>query len=180
MANVLPSDRAMSSSDESNEFERLLEFLKRNRGFDFTGFEAVWSRNGGAVFYIHGAELRSREIASGRTSTVYRGERLHLLTASPDGKWLAVGSGANIVLVPVAGGESRTVAFEGLSELEWGGALIAGKGADLWRIPNTGGAPEKLDSPGNRSAGFSLQPDGERIALTAGALKSEVWAMKLP
>jgi two-component system, chemotaxis family, CheB/CheR fusion protein len=29
----------MPSSDESNEFEQLLEFLKRNRGFDFTGYK---------------------------------------------------------------------------------------------------------------------------------------------
>src|SRR4051794_5230899 len=39
MANVLPSDRAMPSSDESQAFEQLLEFLKRNRGFDFTGYK---------------------------------------------------------------------------------------------------------------------------------------------
>jgi hypothetical protein len=40
-----------------------------------------------------------------------------------------------------------------------------------------GSAPRKLASPGNREGGFSLHPDGERIALTAGKTKSEVWVM---
>src|SRR5205807_3392330 len=74
---------------------------------------------------------------------------------------------------------SRSTAFEGLAGLEWGRELIAGSAAGLWRIPTDGDAPEKLPSPGNRSGAFSLHPDGVRIALTAGDLKSEVWVMRL-
>ncbi|HTM49331.1 MAG TPA: hypothetical protein VL285_11635 [Bryobacteraceae bacterium] len=148
-------------------------------GGPFTGFEAVFSGNGRIVYYIHGAELRSREIASGRAATVYRGEQLRHLTASPDGKWLALGSGAGITLVRTETGEPHQVAFEGLTELEWGADLVAGKGAELWRIPVAGGAPNRLHSPGNRIGGFSLQPAGARMALTAGGLKSEIWSLPL-
>ena len=153
--------------------------LVSESGAPFAGFEAVWPNGGGVVYYVRGGEVRSREIASGRETTVYRGEQVRHLAASPDGKLLAVGSGGRIVFVPAAGGEPRSIAFEGLTELEWGRTLIAGKGAELWRIPIDGDAPEKLDSPGNRNGGFSLHPDGERLALTAGDQKSEVWALPL-
>ena len=148
-------------------------------GAPFTGFEGMWSDKGGVVFYIRNSELRSREIASGREVTLYRGEQLGHLAVSRDGKWLALGAGETIVVMPAAGGEPRSIAFKGLTELEWGRALIAGKGAELWRIPTAGGDLVKLESPNNRSGAFSLHPDGERIALTAGDLKSEVWAASL-
>jgi TolB protein len=104
-------------------------------GAPFTGFEAVWSKDGAAIFYIQGGELRSRKIASGGAATLYRGDRLGHLAASPDGKWLAIGAADSIVLIPSAGGEPRSIAFEGLTDLEWGRTLIAGRGAELWRIP---------------------------------------------
>ena len=148
-------------------------------GAPFAGFEGVWSPDGASIFYIHGSELRSREIASGREMALYRGGPLGHPTVSPDGKWLAIGSGASVLLIPAAGGEPRTVSFEGLTALEWGRALIAGRGAELWRIPIDGGTPVKLNSPGNRSGGFSLHPDGARIALTTDDVKAEVWAVPL-
>jgi Tol biopolymer transport system component len=156
-----------------------LKPLIAERGAPFAGFEGIWSRQGASIFYIREGELRSREIASGREGTLYRGARLSHLTESPDGKWLAVGSGDTIVRIPAVGGELRQVGFEGLTALEWGRSLVAGRVAELWRIPLDGGAPEKLDSPGNRRGTFSLHPDGERIALTAGEIKSEVWAVPL-
>src|SRR5262249_55357266 len=143
--------------------------LVTEAGAPFQGFEGVWSKNGTAVYYIHDGELRFRELASARETTVYRGEQLHHLAVSPDGAWLAVGSRDGISLVRLAGGEPRRIAFSGLTDLEWGRALVAGKGAELWRIPLNGGAPEKLESPGNRHGSFSLHPDGQGIALTAGS-----------
>ncbi|MBI3696855.1 MAG: PD40 domain-containing protein [Acidobacteria bacterium] len=155
--------------------------LVSESGASFRGFDGVWSRDGRSVFYIHGdREVRSRAVGAGRESTIYRGARLRHLAASPDGKWLAAGIGDNsIALVPTAGGEPRMLPFHGLTELEWGRELVAGKGAELWRIPLGGEDPVKIESPGNRDAGFSLHPDGERIAVTAGNAKSEVWVLPL-
>jgi hypothetical protein len=79
----------------------------------------------------------------------------------------------------VGGGNPRSIPLEGLTALEWGRALVAGRGAELWRIPIDGGEPVKLNSPGNRTGVFSLHPDGARVALTSDDVKSEVWAVRV-
>ncbi|MBI1789820.1 MAG: PD40 domain-containing protein [Acidobacteria bacterium] len=147
----------------------------------FRGFEGVWSSDGLHVLYLyHEQELRSRLVNGGSESALYRGPRLHGLAVSPDGKWLALGAGGkSIALIPAAGGEARFLPFDGLTELEWGRDLIAGRGTELWRIPLDGAVPVKLAAPGNRQAGFSLRPDGDSIILTAGNAKSEVWMVAL-
>ncbi|MBI3472342.1 MAG: PD40 domain-containing protein [Candidatus Solibacter usitatus] len=147
----------------------------------FRGFEGAWSSDGQRVLYLyHEQELRSRLVSGGSEATLYRGPRLHGLAVSPDGRWVAVGAGGkSIALIPAAAGEARLLPFDGLTELEWGRDLMAGRGAELWRIPLDGAAPLKLAGPGNRQAGFSLCPDGESIVLTAGNAKSEVWAVAL-
>jgi Tol biopolymer transport system component len=150
-------------------------------GAPFRGFDAVWSRDGKSVLYLHpSGELRKRETETGHESTLYRGAGLSHIAASPDGKWLAVGEGGKaLVVIPAAGGEAKTLPFEGLTDIEWGHELVGGKGPELWRIPLDGGLPVRLDSPGNRDSGFSLHPDGERLALTAGDSKSEIWVLPL-
>ncbi len=150
-------------------------------GAPYQGFEAVWPAGGGAVLYLHGeTELRRREVPSGRESVVYRGEGLGRLAASADGTLAAIGAGGKkILLISLETGETRAVAFEGLTELEWGRDLVAARGPELWRIPLDGGPPLKIDSPGNREPGFSLHPDGKQAALTAGSLRSEVWVLPL-
>ncbi len=150
-------------------------------GAGFRGFEGLWAVDGRSVFYLHGAgELRSREMDTGRESTLFRGARLRHLASSPDGRLLAVGEGeAGIVIIPAAGGPPRRLQFAGLTELEWGRELVAARGAELWRVPLDEGAPVRFESPGNRQSGFSLHPDGERVALTAGDIKPEVWVLPL-
>jgi Tol biopolymer transport system component len=151
-------------------------------GASFRGFEGVWSKDGKLVFYLYGDdELRSRDVQSGRETTLYRGTRLRHLARSSDGALLALGEGEDsISIVPTADGEKRRIKFEGVTELEWQRDLIAGRGAELWRIPiEAGGAPQKLETPGNREMGFSLHPDGKRLALTAGKMRSEVWILNL-
>lgn len=66
-----------------------------------------------------------------------------------------------------------------MTELEWSRDLIAAKGVELWRIPLDGAPPVQLDTPGNRKPGFSLHPDGNRIAVTVSNARSEVWALSL-
>lgn len=150
-------------------------------GASFRGFEGVWSRDGERIFYLYGdTELRSRDVQSGRETTLHRGAGLRHLARSNDGAWLAFGEGEDSILIAqTAGGEKRRVRFEAMSELEWGRDLIAARGAELWRIPVEGGAPQKLETPGNREMGFSLHPDGKLLALTVGKMRSEVWVLNI-
>ena len=155
--------------------------LASHAGAPFRGHDAAWSSDGRSVYYIRAdKEVRGRDRESGAESVIYRGDKLRHLAASPDGRLLAVGiADRSIGRIPLRGGEPRVAPFAGLSELEWGRELVAERGAELWRIPVDGGAPVKLKSPGNREAGFSLEPRGDRIALTAGDARSEVWVLPL-
>jgi hypothetical protein len=142
-------------------------------GAPFRGFEGVWSKNGKTLFYIHGdSEVRAGD------NTLLHGQGLRHLAASPDGRLLAVCEADTIIVLDTDGRVSRKVPLNGVTELDWGPRLIAGTGADLWEIPAEG-APRKLESPGNRQPGFSLHPDGKRIALTAGRISSDVRVLRL-
>jgi hypothetical protein len=142
-------------------------------GASFRGFEGVLAKDGKSPFYIHGdSELR------GPTGTLLSGKGMRNLAASPDGKLLALCQGNDVIILATHGRVTRKISMANVNELEWGPRLIAGIGPDLWNIPLDGGAPQKLESPGNRQAGFSLHPDGTQIAVTAGRLASEVRELK--
>jgi Tol biopolymer transport system component len=141
-------------------------------GASFRGFEGAWAES---IVYLKDNELRRDD-----GTTIYRGDQLAHVALSPDRRSVAVGSPAGIALVPLAGGPPRILPFEGLTDIAWGVDLIAGRGAELFRVPLDGSQPQKLPSPGNRGPGISLHPDGKRIALTAGQTRSEVRVLQLP
>jgi Tol biopolymer transport system component len=111
---------------------------------------------------------------------------------------------AYLLLAPVAGGPPREILRLSPSEAlfspaTWtpdSGSLIIQKNTgsrwELWRIPIAGGQSRKLDiDPGmwreeaaglgpviQGDAGFTLSPDGRRVALTIGKNVSEVWAIE--
>ena len=109
---------------------------------------------------------------------LFKGNGLRNLTAAPDGRSLALCEGNDVVIIATDGRVTRRIPLANVNELEWGHSLIAGIGSDLWSIPMDA-SPRKLESPGNRQAGFSLHPDGKRIAVTAGRISSEVKVLKL-
>jgi Tol biopolymer transport system component len=157
-----------------------IEPVVEEAGAGFRGFDGVWAKDGASVFYLHeGTELRRRHVSSGREATLYRAAGLHGIVRSPDGRAVAVRGENVIVLVPTRSGEVRRIPFDGVTEVAWSADLVAARGTDLWRVPLDGSAPEKLNAPGNRAPGFSLHPDGKRIALTAGRTGTEIWTMKL-
>jgi Tol biopolymer transport system component len=145
-------------------------------GGPFRGYDAAWTAE--AVYYVRGKELRSREFASGRDESLLEADGLRHVAASPDGKRVAVATADAVSILSTSGGAPRTIRFAGLTELAWGRELIGARGAELWRIPETG-KPEKIQSPGNRRPGFSIHPGGTQIALTAGNEKAEVWVLRL-
>ena len=49
---------------------------------------------------------------------------------------------------------------------------------ELWRIPVNGGSPQRMElNPALVAGGFSIHPDGRRVAYTSGLVKQEVWAI---
>ena len=151
-------------------------------GAPYRGFEGAWARDRKTLFYLRDNELRQRDLNGGRESTLYSGKGLFRLAMAGDGKTLAIGAANEIVLLSLEqpGSQARSIRFDGLTDLDVAADLVAARGAELWRVPLDGGAPVKLAGPGNREGGFSLHPDGKRIALAAGNLKSEIWALRLP
>jgi len=150
----------------------------RDADAPFQGYEGVWSGDGKSVVYVHrDSDVRSRLLSSGEERVLHKGTGLHHLVASPDGKAFAVASGNGSILL--LGEEARSIPFSGATELDWSCNLIAARGAELWRIPLDGSAPAPLATPGNRKPGFSMHPDGNRIALTVSNARSEVRALQL-
>jgi Tol biopolymer transport system component len=149
-------------------------------GAAFRGFEGVWPKNRKYIVYIHGDQVVRARTLGGEEAELYRGVHLRHLTASPDGRSIALAEGDNsIVIVPLTEGEKRTIPFSGVSELQWGAELIAARGAELWRVPLDRSHAQKLRAPGNREPGFSLHPDGGQIAVTAGKTHSEIRAIRI-
>jgi Tol biopolymer transport system component len=149
-------------------------------GAAFRGFEGVWPKHAKGLVYIHdNGAVRSRA-RDGQEAELYRGVHLRHLTASPDGRSIAFSEGDDsIVIVSLTGGDKRTIPLSGVTELHWGAELIAGRGAELWKVPLDGAHPKKLPAPGNREPGFSPHPDGKQIAVTAGRTQSEIRVMRI-
>ncbi|MGH9783780.1 MAG: hypothetical protein ACRD88_06300, partial [Terriglobia bacterium] len=94
---------------------------------------------------------------------------------SPDGKWVAFNSNRELKKVSVEGGSPQV-----LGPAEWGGGYWGPDDAivytqsystGLWRVPASGGTPEKLTEP-DRTKGElghwwpQLLPDGETVLFT--------------
>jgi Tol biopolymer transport system component len=151
----------------------------RDADAPFQGYEGVWSGDGKSVVYLYrDSEVRSRLLGSAEESVLHQGAGLHHLVASHDGKVFAVSSGGRSIIL-LGDAAARSIPFSGATELDWSCDLIAARGAELWRIPVDGSAPVQIETPGNRKPGFSVHPDGNRIALTVSNARSEVWALQL-
>jgi len=168
--------------------------------------QGVWSTDGKAIFYVHAdanfenADIRVRDLETGRERELFRpasrSQLLNNMALSPDGRWLAFGSGTGsweaevLNVMPAAGGTPRELLktnqdVEGvISAVEWtpdGSQLLFSRRGDLWRISAQGGQPQKLGlgvpTPHHGSS-LSIHPDGRRIAFAAGERQSEVWVME--
>jgi dipeptidyl aminopeptidase/acylaminoacyl peptidase len=90
------------------------------------------------------------------------------------------------VFPPTAGG-SRTIAWTPDSRSLLVLKRPANAPAELWLAPLNSGEPRKLEiaangwvqgSEGALDSGFSLSPDGKRIAVLTGKRSAEVWALE--
>jgi Tol biopolymer transport system component len=143
-----------------------------------------------------------RDLRTGNERELFHGPPKDEFTTalSPDGHWLAflnfpLGQTERVAIVrvmPAAGGEPREIwrfAQSGWIPLAWGAdgkyLLVPRKISpddrkqSLWRVPASGGAPEKLGLEAARLHDLSARPDGKQIAFAAWeGQPAEVWVME--
>jgi serine/threonine protein kinase/Tol biopolymer transport system component len=113
---------------------------------------------------------------------------------SPDGQTLAFVRESSayvtdIYLVPVGGGEPRRLTFNNhdISGLAWtadGREIVfnsyGGGEYGFWRIPVTGGTPERLAVGGNNSSFPTISRQGHRMAYVQGTFSQNIWKIEMP
>lgn len=156
----------------------------------FRGLEGVWTRDGKAVLYVAGNQVRRLEIDSGREEMVYRhGSTLSLPALSPDGRRLAfAAAGGGVFVFELGSGGAQPVAAPQrgyLSALAWsrdGRELLMTIGEEgsqaVWAVTAPAGAARRLAFPKDVQGTISFHPDGKRIAFCAGRPKTEIWVIE--
>jgi Tol biopolymer transport system component len=178
---------------QSGEVEPLIRFPP---GSGNLAVRMEWLAGGRELLYWWFGEqssnsLRVRNLDTGGEKVLYEGHISPRFGLSPDKRQLAFtlhqGDRAALMIVPTVGGEPQLVLypeFGAPSELQWGpdGKYLYYKNEGLWRVPASGGQPERLDWYEEIKAigFFRFQPDGHRIAVTCeqGEVASEVWVME--
>jgi Tol biopolymer transport system component len=164
-------------------------------------FRPMWSPDGKILYYRRadrgGGAIISLDIASGAEREILQAKNLAQPRLSPDGRQFILIGGegrGSLMVVPVDGGTPREILSlpknESFRQLEWtsdGHSVIASKvgpggfeaGLALWRIPVSGGSPQRMELNNASMAGeYSVHPDGRRIAFTSGQLKHEIWVIE--
>lgn len=171
----------------------------RERASTYRGFQGQWSADGGAVVYMRNdaaaPQVRLLRLQTGAEQELYRAEsgvRLRHPSFSLDGQHLALSSWngkdhiETLMVMPAAGGAPRVIATVRNAEvksLEWmpGGKellfLTPGQPPSIWRAQLDGRPPQRLQTTLDGYSTFRLHPDGKRLALISGAMRSEVWAI---
>ena len=163
-----------------------------------------WDADGRSVlFEREGVGLVRHPLDGGADVPVYRyspGERIsrvHRFEVSPDGRHIALSAflrgGGTVLEIVSAGGEvelARRTPPEMLAVQGWSpdGASIlfttlranAPPPHELWRIPTTGGEPERLGTINGATQinPVAVSPTGKAIAFTTGTPLNEIWMME--
>jgi dipeptidyl aminopeptidase/acylaminoacyl peptidase len=147
--------------------------------------------------------VRVRNLQTGGETEVYRIRRpvtnLGMSNISPDGSVVAFLESVDpdtsvLVTVPVTGGPARELSrakapfkLQEIDGHEWShdGRFVyflrrpdSRSPYDLYRVPATGGAEERMGLQEMELRGLEISPDGRRLAFTMGAFnRPEIWAM---
>ena len=151
--------------------------------------------DGRRLFYARGTAVVMRNLQTEAEQGIHSLPENSGMALSPDGNWLALkinraadGGRPSIQVVPVAGGEPRTIYTlpdpdsSSWRELAWspdGWYLFFTKGhSEVWQIPVAGGAPQRVAANLSLISCISIHPDGRRVAVSSGNAKYEVWVME--
>lgn len=147
-----------------------------------------------------GVRLVAFDLRSGQETTVIQKRGLYKGGLSPDGQRVLIGvregKSQVVFVMSVAGGETRELfRVDGEKEVFFGGGpawtpdgrqvfyLKRAKEQagpwQAWRVPAEGGEPQRVGSITARQlVGFSLHPDGRRVAITDIKVDLELWVME--
>ena len=169
---------------------------------------AVWDPGGDAILYTLFDRLIRRDLETGAEETLFRNSNLtgRLLAVSPDGEWLAMGvgnperrggnphsrleGGGRILLLPLAGGQPRSLARvtgddSWVRDFAWapdGESLFFLQGNteshSLWRASVRGGGAEKLWEKEGWVTDFAVHPSGSEVAYSELTQEIEIWTME--
>src|SRR5262245_59665567 len=167
---------------------------ERNLGDVLAGLD--WSPDGQTLAVIDEHAVTLLSIETGQRKRLTTPPANILGDARPvfsrDGQKLAFtrsdGGAENIYVVPVSGGETRQVTFEKsrIQSLCWtpdSRDLIyssnRGGTFHLWKINESGGAPEQVASAGSDPLDVTLSRDGSRLAFARSTFDTNIWRLEL-
>jgi Tol biopolymer transport system component len=153
-----------------------------------------WSSDGQSIFYLLFTDrLVKRDLATGEEKVLYRHTRFerNVMDRSPDGKSLlfAVRSSedkkSHLYTMPVEGGDIKELCTSPPGGIAMGLWSPDGKyayfteykyedGTTLWRVPASGGVPQKVWHSKDRAEIYGFRPDGKQLALSIYEMEMEV------
>jgi len=165
----------------------------------------VWSRDSKSLFYLRTTpeasnRLRVRKLESGEDREVLARHASNV-ALSPDGRSLVVrlgdpeGQASVLAIVPASGGEARELLrvvrpqvlppWSGLAWTSDARHILFAQTSEpslqpfeLWRIPVTGGPPQRTGIAMDGLRNLRVHPDGQRIVFSAGQNRDEIWALQ--
>ena len=138
---------------------------------------AFLTADGKALFYARGGEVRVREIEKRTEERIAKGT---CFAVSPNGRAVAVAEADRVVIYGGAGfADTVNVGLPGITELAWGGVLLAGKAPQLWTVDPGTGLARVVRVPRNRLAGVSAHPAGDRIAMAVGQTAADLFSVRV-
>jgi len=161
--------------------------------FPLSGLE--WSPDGNSFYYLFTKDrLVRHDLGTGEDKVLFRHPDFTrgVLDLSPDGTSLLFGleypgdEKSQLFTMPAGGGSKREVCSSqeagGFARAFWSVdgtyiyfvEILESMKTNLWRVPSSGGKPEKVWSSESRVEIFDIHPDGNQIAFSIRERKTEV------
>src|SRR5262249_9554139 len=167
--------------------------------------QVTWSRDGKSIYYVVRAKndrVLVHDLENGQEREIFNAEAMvRGLALSSDGRQLVffptypgTERARVIKIISISGETVREIGLdnvplvEAFSTIAWtpdGHYLVVGTPAttlnqksEVWRVPVEGGPFQKVGISMDGLDELRMNPDGKRIAFTAGEFKSEVWVLE--
>jgi Tol biopolymer transport system component len=150
-----------------------------------------WTPDGKRLVYNHNGRIYSFDLAKRESTPIDTGSQVHCNNdhaLSSDGRMLGISSGSTsmVYTLPIKGGAPRRITPAGPSYLHgWSpdGKFLLFTGArngafDIYRVPASGGAEERLTTAKGLNDGSEYTPDSRAIFFNSDRTgKMQVWRM---